>query len=138
MPPSLPKKPFGLSAAAGAAAGAAVAAAGAASTAAAAVAAVLVMSVRGPGTGSGALAAAKAAALLAISRSASADWVFSPSSYVTRSFVEQGFPAERVLHLPYPVNLDHFSPEPVNDLPASPLRVICTGGVSACAVTGMR
>lgn len=58
------------------------------------------------------------------------DWVFSPSSYVTRSFVEQGFPTERVLHLPYPVNLDHFSPEPVTELPASPLRVICTGGVS--------
>ena len=58
------------------------------------------------------------------------DWVFSPSSYVTRSFIEQGFPAERVLHLPYPVNLDHFSPEPINELPASPLRVICTGGVS--------
>ena len=58
------------------------------------------------------------------------DWVFSPSSYVTRSFVEQGFPAERVLYLPYPVNLGHFSPEPVTELPASPLRVICTGGVS--------
>jgi glycosyltransferase involved in cell wall biosynthesis len=58
------------------------------------------------------------------------DWVYSPSSYVTRSFIEQGFPAERVLHLPYPVNLGHFSPEPAVVLPASPLRVVCTGGVS--------
>ncbi len=58
------------------------------------------------------------------------DWVFSPSSYVTRSFIEEGFPAERVLHLPYPVNLSHFSPEPNTDLPASPLRVVCTGGVT--------
>jgi glycosyltransferase involved in cell wall biosynthesis len=58
------------------------------------------------------------------------DWVFSPSSYVTRSFIGEGFPAERILHLPYPVNLDHFSPEPRVDLPASPLRVVCTGGVS--------
>lgn len=58
------------------------------------------------------------------------DWVFSPSSYVTRSYLEQGFPENRILHLPYPVNLGHFSPEPVTDLPASPLRVVCTGGVS--------
>jgi len=58
------------------------------------------------------------------------DWVFSPSNYVTRSFVEEGFPAERILHLPYPVNLSHFSPDPPVDLPASPLRVVCTGGAS--------
>jgi alpha-maltose-1-phosphate synthase len=58
------------------------------------------------------------------------DWVFSPSSYVTKSFIDEGFPAERVLHLPYPVNLSHFSPEPAVELPASPLRVVCTGGVS--------
>jgi glycosyltransferase involved in cell wall biosynthesis len=58
------------------------------------------------------------------------DWVFSPSSYVTRSFIDQGFPKDRILHLPYPVNLDHFSPEPVPAIAASPLRVVCTGGVS--------
>jgi len=58
------------------------------------------------------------------------DWVFSPSSYVTRSFVKQGFPENRILPLPYPVNLSHFSPEPVADIPAFPLRVVCTGGVS--------
>ncbi|MEK7950823.1 glycosyltransferase family 4 protein [Luteolibacter soli] len=58
------------------------------------------------------------------------DWVFSPSSYVTRSFIEEGFSPDRVLHLPYPVHLGHFSSEPQNKLPASPLRVICTGGVS--------
>lgn len=58
------------------------------------------------------------------------DWVFSPSSHVTRSFIDEGFPAERILHLPYPVDLGHFSPEPVADLPASPLRVVSTGGVS--------
>ena len=58
------------------------------------------------------------------------DWVFSPSSYVSQSYVEQGFPADRILHLPYPINLSHFSPEPVPEIPASPLRVVCTGGVS--------
>lgn len=58
------------------------------------------------------------------------DWVFSPSSYVTRSFLDQGFPADRILHLPYPVNLSHFAPDPPADLPASPIRVVCTGGIS--------
>ncbi len=58
------------------------------------------------------------------------DWVFSPSSYVTRSYIEKGFPAERVLELPYPVNLDNFSPKPVKEIPDSPLRVVCTGSVS--------
>lgn len=58
------------------------------------------------------------------------DWVFSPSSYVTNSFVAKGFPAERILHLPYPVNLDNFSPAPPVQITASPLTVVCTGGVS--------
>lgn len=58
------------------------------------------------------------------------DWIFSPSSYVTRSFIAKGFPSERILHLPYPVDLGNFSPEQAVDVPDSPLRVICTGGVS--------
>lgn len=58
------------------------------------------------------------------------DWVFSPSSYVTNSFIAKGFPAERVLTLPYPVDLTDFSPDPPVEIPASPLRVVCTGGVS--------
>jgi glycosyltransferase involved in cell wall biosynthesis len=58
------------------------------------------------------------------------DWVFSPSRYVTQSFLDQGFPAERILHLPYPVNLDDFSPEPAAELPATPLRVVSTGSLS--------
>jgi starch synthase len=58
------------------------------------------------------------------------DWVFSPSQYVTQSFLDQGFAAERILHLPYPVNLDHFSPDPPVELPAGPLRVVSTGSLS--------
>lgn len=58
------------------------------------------------------------------------DWVFSPSTYVTRSFIEQGFPEDRILYLPYPINLDHFNPEPILPIPESPLKVICTGSVS--------
>lgn len=58
------------------------------------------------------------------------DWVFSPSSYVTRSFIEQGFPSERILHLPYPVDLSNFSPDSTINLTNSPLRVVCTGAVT--------
>lgn len=58
------------------------------------------------------------------------DWIFSPSSYVTNSLIEKGFPADRVLHLPYPVDLSLFTPEPPIAVPASPLRVVCTGGVT--------
>lgn len=58
------------------------------------------------------------------------DWIFSPSSYVTNSFIRRGFPSERILHLPYPVNLHNFSPEPTVKIPNTPIRVICTGGLS--------
>jgi alpha-maltose-1-phosphate synthase len=58
------------------------------------------------------------------------DWVFSPSRYVTGSFLDQGFPAERILHLPYPVNLDDFSPDPPVEIPATPMRVVSTGSLS--------
>ena len=58
------------------------------------------------------------------------DWVFSPSSYVTNSFIAEGFPEERILYLPYPIDLQDFSPNPAEETPLSPLRVICTGGVS--------
>lgn len=58
------------------------------------------------------------------------DWVFSPSSYVTNSFIAKGFPAERLLSLPYPIDLSRFSPDPPVEIPDSPLRVVCTGGVS--------
>jgi glycosyltransferase involved in cell wall biosynthesis len=58
------------------------------------------------------------------------DWVFSPSSYVTNSFIEKGFPAERVLSLPYPIDLTDFSPDSPTDIAKVPLRVVCTGGVS--------
>jgi glycosyltransferase involved in cell wall biosynthesis len=58
------------------------------------------------------------------------DWVFSPSSYVKKSYLAQGFPEERILHLPYPVNLRQFSPQGDTAPQKGPIRVICTGGVS--------
>jgi glycosyltransferase involved in cell wall biosynthesis len=58
------------------------------------------------------------------------DWVLSPSSYVTKSFINQGFPEERILHLPYPVDLQNFSTEGDTAPLDGPIRVICTGAVS--------
>lgn len=58
------------------------------------------------------------------------DWIFSPSAFVTKSLSDRGFPSDRILHLPYPVDLSQFSPDPPIAVPASPLRVVCTGGVT--------
>lgn len=58
------------------------------------------------------------------------DWVFSPSQYVTNSYLQQGFPAERVLYLPYPVDLQKFNHHLETPVPDGPIRVICTGGIS--------
>ncbi len=58
------------------------------------------------------------------------DWVFSPSSYVTKSFLDQGFPIERILYLPYPVDLEIFSNQGDTAPKNGPIRVICTGTVS--------
>jgi alpha-maltose-1-phosphate synthase len=60
----------------------------------------------------------------------SVDYIFSPSNYVTDSFLQRGFPAERILHLPYAVNFEHFSPPPFSRPSSRPLSVICTGAVS--------
>src|SRR5215467_2145725 len=38
------------------------------------------------------------------------DYVLSPSSYVTRSFLERGYKAEQILRNVYPVNLSLFAP----------------------------
>lgn len=58
------------------------------------------------------------------------DWVFSPSSYVTKSFIDKGFPKDRVLYLPYPIDLSKFTPGPRVEIKDTPLKVVCTGGVS--------
>lgn len=41
-----------------------------------------------------------------------------------------GIPEERILHLPYPVDLTKFTAEPNAGLMKQPLRVVCTGAVS--------
>ena len=61
------------------------------------------------------------------------DYVISPSSYVGESFGKRGFPVDRVLNLPYPVDLSVFHPAslvPSRPSASTPLRVICTGSIS--------
>jgi glycosyltransferase involved in cell wall biosynthesis len=58
------------------------------------------------------------------------DYVLSPSSFVTRSFLERGFRPEQILHNVYPVDLSCFSPA-LEPRPASrPLTLIGTGSLS--------
>ncbi len=58
------------------------------------------------------------------------DFVLSPSSYVTRSFLERGFKPEQIIRNVYPINLDCFRP-PTSPRPKErPFTVISTGAPS--------
>lgn len=60
----------------------------------------------------------------------SVDYVLSPSSYVTQSFLARGFRPEQILRNVYPVNLDTFKP-PTRPRPKErPLTVINTASLS--------
>jgi glycosyltransferase involved in cell wall biosynthesis len=57
-----------------------------------------------------------------------ADYVFSPSQFVTNSFVQEGFPPDRIFYAPYPVDFGIFSPDAARKRPAErPLTLVCTG-----------
>lgn len=58
-----------------------------------------------------------------------ADYVICPSEYVANSFLQNGFTREQLLYAPYPTDLSLFRPEG-EPPPPSPLKVVCTGGVS--------
>jgi len=58
------------------------------------------------------------------------DYVLSPSTFVTRSFLEHGFKPGQILRNVYPVNLDCFTPAVTPRLRNSPLKIICTGSLS--------
>lgn len=60
---------------------------------------------------------------------AEVDYVLSPSSYVSRSFLERGFRPGQILKNVYPVNLERFRPGPErrND---RPITIINTGSLS--------
>ncbi len=55
------------------------------------------------------------------------DYVLSPSSYVTRTFLERGFRPEQILTNVYPLDLDCFQPASTPRPPDQPLTIISTG-----------
>lgn len=57
-----------------------------------------------------------------------ADWVIGLSTFVTKSFIERGLPAERTFVMPRPVALEQFKPRERPRDPAAPLTLISTGG----------
>ena len=59
-----------------------------------------------------------------------ADYIFSPSTFVTESFVSCGFPKDRILPLNYPVDVSLFKPSPELRPRDKPLTIINTGQLS--------
>lgn len=55
------------------------------------------------------------------------DYVSVPSSFVRRSFIDRGFPVERIIQVPFGVNLSMFTPSPKTD---SVFRVVFVGTMS--------
>ncbi len=60
---------------------------------------------------------------------ANVDFVLSPSSYVSRSFLERGFTPSQIMRNVYPVNLSQFQPKP-GVRKDRPLTLINTGSLS--------
>ena len=61
---------------------------------------------------------------------AEVDYVLSPSSYVTQSFLNRNFRSEQILHNVYPVNLSLFCPADTIRPKNRPLTIINTGNLS--------
>ncbi len=58
------------------------------------------------------------------------DYVLSPSSYVTQSFLERGFKPSQILKNAYPIDLSVFQPPTEPRPSARPLTIINTGSLS--------
>ncbi len=58
------------------------------------------------------------------------DYVLSPSSWVSKSFLERGFRPEQIIRDLYPVDLSCFNPNPAPRDKNRPLTVISTGMLS--------
>lgn len=58
------------------------------------------------------------------------DYVLSPSSFVTRSFLERGFKPEQILRNVYPVDLSRFTPATEPRPKNRPFTIVSTGGLS--------
>lgn len=59
-----------------------------------------------------------------------ADFVFAPSAFVARSFIERGFKESQILRTFYPVDLSHFKPELKQRETGQPFTIINTGSLS--------
>ncbi|MGQ9667495.1 MAG: glycosyltransferase family 4 protein [Anaerolineae bacterium] len=60
-----------------------------------------------------------------------ADYVAVPSEFVWQSFVQRGFPAERLLFLPYGVDTERFRPADPGSAHPHPFRALFVGQVTA-------
>jgi len=58
------------------------------------------------------------------------DYVLSPSSFVTNSFLERGFSPSQIIPNLYPVNLNAFSPSLARRPRDRPFTLVCTGSLS--------
>lgn len=58
------------------------------------------------------------------------DYVLSPSSYVTNSFLQRGFKSAQILQNIFPIDLNHFYPSPEPRPRSRPLTIISTGSPS--------
>jgi glycosyltransferase involved in cell wall biosynthesis len=56
-----------------------------------------------------------------------ADWIAIPSLFTKRTFLEQGIPENKLIHVPYGVSLEEFYPVPRED---NTFRVIYCGGLT--------
>jgi len=66
----------------------------------------------------------------ALAMMADVDFVLSPSSFVTKSFLARGFKPTQILRNVYPVNLSCFAPAREPRPVARPLTLVCTGSLS--------
>jgi glycosyltransferase involved in cell wall biosynthesis len=58
------------------------------------------------------------------------DFVFAPSAFVARSFLEQGFREDQILRMFYPVDLRHFKPDDAERPKNKPFTIVNTGALS--------
>ncbi|MFZ9937803.1 MAG: glycosyltransferase family 4 protein, partial [Luteolibacter sp.] len=56
-----------------------------------------------------------------------ADYILAPSRFVADTFVQRGFPSERVFRLSYPVDLSLFQPHATPRPPSKPLTLVSSG-----------
>jgi glycosyltransferase involved in cell wall biosynthesis len=56
-----------------------------------------------------------------------ADFIAIPSQFVKDTFLQQGIPEDRLIHVPFGVDLTHFSPGPKSD---NTFRIIHCGNIS--------